>query len=237
MAGLSPIYSLFVPQMRNLIDNLRKEAETTLRALYALKQFRKSITCPECVEKININAPFWLLYESSTRTNLFIGIRRLYENEGNTLNFQSVIEYCRENISEFSKASLKARKLEASDDAEEWINDYLANAYEPTAEDFDALARVVRQNSKRMRSIYTTVASTIFAHAVHVDYPVVEEIMKDLNFSEMEKGLDSIWHAYNQIWQMYENGRKPELDVVEYPYRHEVTESVAKQIGCECKQA
>lgn len=38
--------------MRDRIDNLRKEAETTLRVLYALMQFRNSITCEECVNKI-----------------------------------------------------------------------------------------------------------------------------------------------------------------------------------------
>lgn len=221
--------------MRTLIDNLRKEAETTLRALFALKQFRHSVTCRECVEVINKNPYFWLLYESSTRTNLFIGIRRLYENEGNTLNFQRVIEICCENIFEFSLASLRTRKIEQSDNAEEWIEKYIAEAYEPTVDDFYAISALVRDNSKRMRGIYTSVASTIFAHAVHIDYPVMEEQMKDLNFGEMEQALNSIWHAYSQIWQMYENGRKPDLEIEQYPYQEEILESVSTQLGCKCE--
>jgi len=110
--------------MRDRIDSLRKEAETTLRVLYALMQFRHSITCKECVDKINENAHFWLIYESSTRTNLFIGIRRLFENKKNTFNFQKLIESCIQNVQSFSKEALRERKLESSAKAHEWIDGY-----------------------------------------------------------------------------------------------------------------
>lgn len=136
-------------RMRDYIDSLRKEAETTLRVLYALMQFRQSITCKECVNKINENPHFWLIYESSICTNLFIGIRRLFENKADTFNFQSFIKSCIENLKSFSKDALRIRKVDSSTNAHEWIDGYMQKAYEPTQEDFLSLARLVKSNSKK----------------------------------------------------------------------------------------
>ena len=135
--------------MREHIDNLRKEAETSLRVLYALMQFRQSITCKECVEKINENAHFWLIYESSVRTNLFIGIRRLFENKTNTFNFQKFIESCIISIKAFSKAEVRERKIKSSANANEWIDNYMSGVCEPSENDFNSLSRLVKENSKK----------------------------------------------------------------------------------------
>ena len=125
--------------MREQIDNLRKETETTLRVLYALKQFRLFITKQEDVEKLNENADFWLIYESSLRTNLFVGIRRLYEGKYDTFNFHTFMFHCIKNVDLFSKESLRERKMAASANADEWIDDYMKDVYEPTEEDFKKL--------------------------------------------------------------------------------------------------
>lgn len=220
--------------MRDRIDSLRKEAETTLRVMYALMQFRHSITCKECVDRINENVHFWLIYESSTRTNLFIGIRRLFENKANTFNFQKFIESCIQNIQSFSRAALRERKLESSTNAHEWVDGYMEDIYEPKQDDFISLSRLVRDNSKKMKGIYSTVASEVFAHAVHTSHPVIYDMMKDLEFEEIEKALNSIWHVYEQIWQLYENGKQPNIEVRLYPYKEEIFGSVIKQVGCKC---
>lgn len=221
--------------MRDSIDSLRKEAETTLRVLYALEQFRRSLSCEDCVEKINKNAYFWLIYESSVRTNLFLGIRRLYENKADTFNFQKFVELCIENVESFSKQSLRSRRLSGSSNASEWIDGYMEDVYEPTKEDFNSLAKVVRQNSGKMKGVYSDVASKVFAHAVHTDHASIFAKMQDLNFDEIETALNSIWHAYDQIWQMYENGRSPVLEIKAYPYKKEIIDSVIQQLGCECQ--
>ena len=217
--------------MREQIDNIRKETETTLRVLYALRQFRLFLTKQEDVEKLNENVHFWLIYESSLRTNLFLGIRRLYEGKSDSFNFQKFIFYCIENVDKFSKESLRARKMADSSNADEWIDNYMQDVYEPTENDFKKLARGVRNNSKKMKGIYTEAASKIYAHAIHMDHASIASITDQLSFDEMESALLSIWHTYEQIWQMYENGREPQFDIGSYPYEQEVIDSVAKQLG------
>ena len=216
--------------MRELIDNLRKETETTLRVLYALKQFRLFLTKQEDVNKINKNYYFWQIYEVSIRTNLFIGIRRLYEVKSGTFNFQKFIEKCIEKKSAFSKKSLRARKIKASRNSSDWIDSYMKDTYEPTENDFKALSKIVRNNSKKMKGIYTEVANKIYAHAIHLDKASMEGIAGNLEFDEIESALLSIWHCYNQVWQMYENGRKPEFEIGVYRYKQEVYDSLIKQL-------
>lgn len=217
--------------MRELIDNLRKETVTTLRVLYALKQFRLFLTKQEDVNKINKNPYFWQIFEVSVRTNLFIGIRRLYEVKSGTFNFQKFIEKCIENIEDFSKKSLRARKLKASANSSDWIDSYMENKYEPTEHDFKALSKIVRNNSKKMKGIYTEAANKIYAHAIHLDKVSMADFSENLEFDEIEAALLSIWHCYEQVWQMYENGRKPEYEIGVYPYKQEVYESLIKQLG------
>ena len=216
--------------MRETIEKLRKETETTLRVLYALRQFRQLLTREEDVAKINENANFWMIYESSLRTNMFIGIRRLYESKPGTFNFQQFIDECIKNLVSFSPDALRQRKCEGSRNADEWIDDYMKNVYEPSADDFKALAKLVRENSKNMKGTYTQAANKIYAHAIHMDYALMAAISDKLNFDEIEKAITSIWHAYEQVWQMFENGRKPLLTIADYPYAQEVIDSVTKQV-------
>lgn len=217
--------------MRKTIDNLRRETETTLRVLYALKQFRLFVSKQDDVDKINTNPNFWRIFEVSVRTNLFIGIRRLYEGKNSTFNFQHVINKCIENIDVFSADSLRKRKMVSSSDASEWIDAYMADVYEPKDEDFKKLAKIVREKSKRMKGIYSEAATKIYVHAIHMDHASMAELTDKLSFDEMEIALESIWHCYNQIWRMYENGEKPVFEIEKYPYEQEVCESLIQQLG------
>lgn len=211
---------------------LRKESETALRVLYALKQFKRFLTNQEQVELLNTNVTFWIQYEASFTSTLLIRIRRLYESKNSTFNFQKFIKYCLENVSDFSISALKSRKISGSDNAEEWIDEYMAGIYGAQPDDFKELSKTVRENSKKMKGKYSNAASTIYAHAVHMDVETIQSITSELDLDEIETALLSIWHCYEQIWQMYENGRVPTFDVGRYQHEQEVYDSVTKQLYC-----
>lgn len=215
--------------MREIIDNLRREAETTIRVLHALKAFRLAVSKKEDVKLINKNPDFWRIHETSVRTNLFIGIRRLYEGNSGTFNFQKFVGLCMDNLGSFSKEELRKRKS-ALHNSHKWLEQYMESVYEPSADDFKNLSKLVRANSKKMKGIYVDAASTIYAHAVHMDHSTMASITEQLNFEEMETALDSIWHCYEQVWQMFENGKEPSFEVAEYPYKQEVYDNFKKQL-------
>lgn len=217
-------------QMRKDIDTFRKEAEQALRVMYSLLQFKKALTNPSDVKAVNKNAYFWRLFEDTFQSQMFIGIRRLYENESGTFNVQTFINRCRDNVTQFSKNSLKRRKLSSGNNAKDWIDDYMLEIYEPSSDNFHRLSALIRQNSKNIKKLYVPAASKVYAHAVYTKYEDINSALSGLDFDEIEMALTSVWHVYNQIWQLYENGREPKYEITSYPYRVEVFNMVLNQI-------
>ena len=217
--------------MKELLNTLRKETETTIRVLFALKKFNDLLTNRTYVNKVNENVHFWLIFESSLNTKLLIGIRRLFENKSEAFNFQKFIEGCKRDIFKFTKESFEKRKIEeAGGSRPYWLDKYLESVYCPTEEDFNKLSKLVRVSSNKMKGVYTDAASTVYAHAIHTDKEVVQNILSQLRFDEMELALNALWHVYEQVWQMYANGRGPSFEIASYPHSEEVYDSVTRQL-------
>ena len=81
-----------------------------------------------------------------------------------------------------------------------------------------------------MKGIYLNIASTVYAHAIHFDHFSLLSLEEKLNINEIEEAVLSIWHVYEQIWEMYMNGNHPKFVIEEYKYKSEITESVKRQI-------
>lgn len=217
--------------MRSTLDTLRREAESTIRVFYALQYFNNLLTNREHVNKVNKNVYFWKIYESSLQTKLFIGIRRLFESKSDSFSFSRAMKMVKENLEDFQPTALEMRKIADQPKRPDWLDEYMQDVYTPNEEDLNNLARLVRENSKRMKNLYTEAASKVFAHAVHTDTEAINGLMGDMNFAEIEQALNAVWHFYQQVWQMYENGREPLMEIVSYPYREEVEQCILKQIS------
>lgn len=216
--------------MRTILNTLRNEAESTIRAFYALQQFKLLLTNLEDVDRINTNINFWEIYESSLLTKVFIGIRRIFENNNDTFNFQRALNLIKQNIVDFQPTALEQRKLKGYNERPDWIDEYMADVYDPCEDDFNILSKLVRSNSKKMKGVYTEAASKIFAHAIHTDATSINNLLADIDLDEIETSLNAIWHFYEQVWHMYENGRKPYQAISPYPYKDEVQQSVIQQL-------
>jgi hypothetical protein len=81
-----------------------------------------------------------------------------------------------------------------------------------------------------MKGLYTDIASKVYAHAIHTDAEEIFKLSQGANFEEIESALTSVWHVYQQVWQMYENGRVPDLNIGSYPYINEVIEAVNERV-------
>lgn len=154
--------------MNNQIDLLRHEVESTLRMLYALKQFRIAMTSPKDVNCANQNVDFWRLFEAAFQSRFLIGLRRLFDDSRDSFSIHKFFNSCREKINVFSKQELRIRKSSHLN-SHEWIDDFINEAYEPTLEDFNKFGKLVRDNSRRIKKVYTPAVSKIYAHAIHTD--------------------------------------------------------------------
>lgn len=216
--------------MRSEIINFGINIESSLRFLYSLIAFHEALGNKEYVGEINNNANFWRLFEASMLSSVFISIRRIYENEPDSHNFQNFIRNCSENIEQFTLQNVKNRKISSGALPIAEAEKYIVGKYQPSQEDFTGLARYVKERSKNMRGVYTKVASKVYAHAIHFKHLEALKPNQSLNLYEIEKALLSVWHVYEQVWQLYENGKKPDYNESKYQYKNEVTESVIAQL-------
>ena len=177
----------------------------------------------------NQNVYFWRLFEAAFQSRLLIGLRRLFDDGRDTFSIHKFLNHCRERISAFSKQALRSRRS-SHPDSNEWIDDFINDAYEPTLEDFNKFRKLIRDNCSRIKRVYTPAVSKIYAHAIHTDNDTISSMLSDLNFDEMENALNAVWHVYNQVWQIYENGKKPDFRMQPYPYADEVNQAVLRQL-------
>lgn len=217
--------------MRTKLSLLRNETEITTRALNALEYFHHLLSNETAVKKINENVYFWKQYERAIITQIFIGIRRLFENKKDTFNFQAFINHCKANIDEFSYASFEKRRLPDNTIRPEYLDEYMKHIYIPKEEDFNSLARVVKNNSKRIHGFYLDISSKIYAHAALTDFQEINAILGQVQIHEIEAGLSALWHVYEQIWNLHENGQEPSFSISSlYKFKGEVQRSLDKQI-------
>lgn len=214
----------------NCLRTFEKETETTIRVFYTLKRFNEYLTDEDGVEKVNKNVHFWMIFEASLQSKLFIGLRRLFEDQNDPLTFQNFINKCKANIHEFSKSSLEKRRLEGQSIRPDYLDDYLNEVYTPTIDDFHMLAKLVKDNNKEMKQLYLDIGSRVFAHAIHTDNKVINSMLSALSFDKVETSLKALWTVCNEVHKMYHNGMKPCTQVREYFYIDEVYNSLQKQL-------
>ena len=216
--------------MEKHLNHLRSEVIVALRATYALQQFLQCLSIKEDVKKLNENSEFWMLFESSTRLQVFLSLRRIFENMRGTHNFQVFVNHCVEQVHLFSKTELRKRKFVGWEPDDSVLDDYLNNAYEATKDDFHKLSSLVRDNSKGIKSKYLNISSKVIAHAVLIDYEEIKSLYKGTTITEIESALNAVWHCYGQVWQMYHNGHAPIFEIGKYPYGHEIKDALLKQV-------
>ena len=217
--------------MKEIIETLKTETESSLRALHALIQFYTFLSDYQSLEKVNENPYFWKVFESALTTKLFVSIRRLFDDGKDTFKFSSVVGSCKKRIHEFKKPALEIRKMNGDSCRPVWLDQYLLEAYEANQEDFAKLSKLVWKNSRNMSGKYKEAATLVFVHAIETDKFAISNRLSELEFEEIEISLNAIWHFCVQVQQMYDNGIEPSFDIKPYPYVAEVRNSVIRQLG------
>lgn len=217
--------------IRYQLEIFRQEVEVTIRALNALEYFLYLLQYERTVLILNENPRFWQQYERALTIQIFIGIRRLFENEKDSFNFQKFINHCIDSVEEFSIGALENRKIEGHQHRPEWLDEFMANVYVPQKSDFLDLARLVKRNSKKINELYKKISTRIFAHALTYDIEESQKMLRQVRLFEIESGLEALWHVYEEIWNLYENGVRPRLEIGNlYKFKPEVQGSLNKQI-------
>ena len=149
------------------------------------------------------------------QTSFFIVLGRIFDQKS-PHNIDRLLKVAQENIDIFKKASLEKRKRKESDNASDWIDDYLKDVYVPVAADFRELRKKVREYRKIYNNNYRDIRHKIYAHKQITDTEEVQKLFSKTNIRELQKVFVFVNALYEALWQLFYNGRKPVLRRMRY---------------------
>lgn len=210
------------------LEIFRVEVETAIQFNYVFLTFHATLAKSEKAHEIVNRTPlFWNTNLAGLQSSFFITLGRIFD-QNSPHNVDRILKVAQTNSVIFSKEALKARKLEGSANADEWIDDYMKDVYVPKPDDFRRLRKYV----KRYRDIYTNsyrdIRHRVFAHRDCTSSEDVEALFSRTNLTEMQKLIVFTNRLYETLWQQFHNGRKLVLRPMKYSVQSMLKQELPK---------
>ena len=198
------------------LEIFRSEAQAGAQFLYGYLSFNSIVSeKKKTLHAVNRTPFFWNTTMGAYQTSFFIVLGRIFDQKS-PHNIDRLLKVAQENIEIFSKASLEKRKRAESDNAHEWIGDYIKSVYEPNAKDFRALRKKVNEHRSIYKANYSDIRHKIYAHKEITDSEEVQKLFSNTNIRELQKVFVFVNALYEALWQLFYNGRKPILHRMRY---------------------
>lgn len=198
------------------LEIFRTEVQAGAQYLYAYLSFNSIVSDKKkTLNAVNRTPLFWNTVMSALQTSFFIVLGRIFDQKS-PHNIDRLLKAAQDNIEMFSKKALANRKRKDSDNADEWLDDYLKTVYEPTVKDFRELRKKVKEYRKIYTSNYRDIRHKIYAHKKVSDSEEVQKLFSKTNIRELQKIFVFVNALYEALWQLFYNGRKPVLRRMRY---------------------
>jgi len=194
------------------LEVFRCEVEGNIHLLYSYLTIHSIASRDKTVlDSLNKTPLFWNTCLYSLQCSFIIGLARIFDQNSNH-NLDRVIKLAQDNPILFNKDSLAERKRKASDNADEWLDEFSKNVYEPTPDDFRRLRKSVNKYRGIYNEKYRGIRHSIYAHKLVSKRSEVESLCANTNYSELQSISIFLNKIYRVLWELYHNGRKPDLN-------------------------
>ena len=183
---------------------------------------------PDTLRALNKTPTFWITVRAGLTYQAIISAGKIFgSRKANPHNIDSFFQVLREcHAAVFAPAALEARKRRGSANAEEWLPDYMRWIHVPTIEDVNRLHTLMRPHRATYETQLKQIRNQHVAHTDVVDPNARWEMFQKTRIADFENLISFLNQLRDEIWQLYHNGRRPELD----PATHTVEALVAKNI-------
>ena len=143
---------------------ISREVEAAIRVFYLWKGIN-DIVCKDqkILNALDENALTWNTILHSLQCTLFITFGRLLEGD-KAISTDKFLRICIDNIDEFSKNSLRNRKITQSGGKQEWLDLYMHNTYEPRIKGFDKLIDELAKRKALYIKTYKPIRNKVMTH-------------------------------------------------------------------------
>jgi hypothetical protein len=216
--------------VENLIEEYRSEVIIATSSFFAWKTINNlATTNNEILRALNANALSWNIITHSLLITFFTAMGRIFDGDSRSLTVHSFISKCESEIAQFSKLALEARKLRNTHGVRpEWLNDYLQEAYEPIAADFEELAKFAKQHAATYKSNYKPVRDKVIAHKDFTTIGNKEALFAETKIVEVQKILQFLHQVERVVVELHMNGRKSSLTEHKFDQEQHIGDDLTK---------
>lgn len=176
---------------------------------------------------LNRHAKFWNTTLYALQCSGFLILGRIFD-QNSKHNVDRILRVAQKHSVIFSKAELAERKRKNAPFADEWLPEYLKNAYEPNPADFRRLRKEVKKWRDQYKG-YGDVRRRIFAHTEITDPVEVSEMFESLKVRQLQELVVFLNRLHRALWELYHNGRKPVLRRMPYSAKRMARNSLTQQ--------
>ena len=188
------------------------EGEAALQFFYAEQTVRAVAASDRSVLRALNNTPlFWNTSRDAHQTAALVTLGRVFDPKPTNHSVTRLLSIAHSNLHIFSKQTLAARMREMSATVDEWLQEFVDAAYEPTSEDFRRLKGYVATRRRTYEAHYRPLRHNVFAHRGVMNRAEVGALFEKTNIHELQRLLVFLPRLREALWQLFYNGRKPTL--------------------------
>jgi hypothetical protein len=166
----------------------------------------------ELLNALNRTPLSWIFTRHSLQVTLFITLGRVFDVDNDAFSVDDLLKCCIEEIDIFEPENLRTRKIADIKGSEpEWLPEYIAKAYKPTAEDFNRLRGEVAKRRRVFEEVYRPIRHKLIAHNDKEYMDKADELWAETNIQELEEIIWFLHDLKETMFNTFHNGSKPDL--------------------------
>lgn len=161
-------------------------------------------------QAINENAQFWSDYIYSSISNTIIILGRIFDRNKNSHGIERLISQARVSAL-FTKEELRIRKVSGSDNANEWIDNYMANIRDFERSEYSSFLRYIVK-TKKLWSDIKKVRNKLYAHQAVINLATKTSILEKATYASIGEILSRLLVIEHIFFEAFHNGYPPNYD-------------------------
>lgn len=163
------------------------------------------------LDKYNRTPEFWRLNSYALQTTFFIALGRLFDATKGTVTLTRLLDETVEHRGLFTKEQLRRYKISQVNGEPDWLEKYIAEAWEPSRADLQQLRDFIDPHIKRYNDVYAPLRHMHFAHRGKESSVTIGELFGRTKIGDATEILRDCCTVMDQIKEIQLNGRKPDL--------------------------
>ncbi|MEK6299647.1 MAG: hypothetical protein AABO41_02910 [Acidobacteriota bacterium] len=225
-------------EFRSDLTIIESEVERAIESFFTYDEIGSlASNNEEILKKLNANAPFWYTVLYALQCSFYISLGRVFDDNPDAHSIHKVVNACIAHPQFFSKETLTKRKMQSSESQNKhekrepaWLKEYIAKAFEPRTQDLRELRRALKKSRATYDAVCRDIRNKVFAHRERIDVETISDLFSQSEVSEIKQILYSLHDLVSAIWEMYNNGRKPDLGKKQYDYANRISTATNRLI-------